>query len=39
MGNGQHDFASVRSLAASRYDVMIVDAYADLAGQLLSPLA
>jgi uncharacterized membrane protein len=39
MGNGQHDFASLRSLAASRYDVMIVDAYADRARQLLSPLA
>lgn len=39
MGNGQHDFASLRSLAASRYDVIVADAYADHARQLLSPLA
>ncbi len=39
MGNGQHDFASLRSLAASRYDVIVADAYADRARQLLSPLA
>jgi uncharacterized membrane protein len=39
MGSGQHDFASLRSLAASRYDVMVADAYADRARQLLSPLA
>jgi hypothetical protein len=29
MGNGQHDFASLRSLAASRYDVIVANAYAD----------
>jgi len=39
MGNGQHDFSSLRSLAASRYDVIVADAYADRAKQLLSPLA
>jgi uncharacterized membrane protein len=39
MGNGQHDFASLRSLAANRYDVIVADAYADHARQLLSPLA
>jgi hypothetical protein len=39
MGSGRHDFASLRSLAASRYDVTIADAHADRASQLLSPLA
>jgi hypothetical protein len=39
IGNGQHDFASLRSLAASSYDGMVADAYADRARQLLSPLA
>ncbi|HEX3804970.1 MAG TPA: general stress protein [Solirubrobacteraceae bacterium] len=39
MGSGRHDFASLRSLAANRYDVTIADAYADRARQLLSPLA
>jgi hypothetical protein len=39
MGSGRHDFASLRSLAARRYDVTIADAYADRARQLLSPLA
>jgi predicted lipid-binding transport protein (Tim44 family) len=39
MGDGQHDFASLRSLAANRYDVTIADAYAERARELLSPLA
>jgi uncharacterized membrane protein len=38
-GTGRHDFASLRSLAASRYDVTIADAYAERARQLLSPLS
>jgi hypothetical protein len=37
MGSGQHAFASLRSLAASRYDVMVADEYAERARQLLSP--
>jgi hypothetical protein len=39
MGSGQHEFASLRSLAASRYDVMVTEAYADHGRQLLSPEA
>jgi uncharacterized membrane protein len=39
MTHGRHDFASQRSLAASRYEVMVADEYADRARQLLSPLA
>jgi hypothetical protein len=39
MGSGQHAFASLRSLAASRYDVMVADVYEERARQLLSPLA
>jgi uncharacterized membrane protein len=39
MGTGKHDFASLRSLAASRYEVMVADEYAEDARQLLSPLA
>ncbi len=39
IGSGRHDFASLRSLAASRYDVVVADAYADRARQLLSRLA
>jgi uncharacterized membrane protein len=38
MTRGQHDFASSRSLAASRYEVTVADEYADRARQLLSPL-
>lgn len=39
MGGGRHDYASLRSLAASSYDVIVADEYADHARQLLSPLA
>jgi hypothetical protein len=39
MGSGRHDYESLRSLAASRYEVMVANAYADRARQLLSPLA
>ncbi len=39
IGTGQHEYASMRSLGASRYEVMVADGYADRARQLLSPLA
>jgi uncharacterized membrane protein len=39
MAHGQHDFASQRSLAASRYEVMVADEHAERARQLLSPLS
>lgn len=39
IGSGQHDYASLRSLAASRYEVVVADDYAERARQLLSPLA
>jgi hypothetical protein len=39
MGSGQHDYASLRSLGATRYEVMVADQYAERARQLLSPLA
>jgi uncharacterized membrane protein len=38
MTRGQHDFASTRSLAATRYEVTVADEYADRARQVLSPL-
>ena len=38
-GTGKHDFASLRSLAASRYEVMVSDEQAERARELLSPLA
>jgi hypothetical protein len=39
MTHGLHDFASQRSLSASRYEVMAAAEYAERARQLLSPLA
>lgn len=39
MGTGRHDFESLRSLAANRYEVTVANAYADRGRQLLSPLA
>jgi hypothetical protein len=39
MGSGRHGYESLRSLEASRYEVMVDSAYADRAAQLLSPLA
>lgn len=35
MGSGRHDYASLRRLGASRYEVIVADGYADHARQLL----
>jgi hypothetical protein len=35
MGSGQHDYASLRTLGASRYELIVADGYADHARQLL----
>jgi hypothetical protein len=37
--HGQRDFASTRTLTASRYDVTVPDQHADRARELLSPLS
>jgi hypothetical protein len=39
LGSGRHDLASPRSLAASRYELIVADQYAEEARGLLSPLA
>lgn len=39
MTRGQHGFASLRSLVASRYEVTVADEYAHQARELLSPLS
>ena len=38
-GSGRHGYASIRSLAASRYELLVGVAYAERAEQLLSPLS
>jgi uncharacterized membrane protein len=36
--HGERDFASARAIVAARYDLIIGDAYAERARQLLAPL-